>query len=326
MRKVSQEAIAQAVEVIRSEDGIAPRVAIAGDLILDRYVMGTVSRISPEAPVPVFDVVEEYYRPGGAGNVAMNCRDLGANEWLYAAFSGTYTWREIAAIDRRYVSHYLASSSKPPIMKTRYMAGQHQLLRVDRDYGVELCENSRNAFLCNINGISNLTLIISDYNKGTLDGMREDIVRIAKKQNCLVLVDSKSPTWSFYTRSDVFMPNRKEFEAVRGKCRDLQHIADEAEITKDFETIIVTLGSDGMLLCQKGQEPVHIEATARAVFDVCGAGDTAIAALAVLLQLGCGMEAATWGANLAAGIKVEKIGTATVTREEWRKACNETHT
>ena len=268
---------------------MACNVLVVGDVMQDEYWTGTTERISPEAPVPVVLVRHMETRPGGAANVAANVSALGANATLLGEFPGQ------------------------SIRKLRVMSRHQQLIRLDFEQPLIF---DRKALLAQFNAacVDADVVIFSDYGKGTL-------VDVAQMIGCgqKTLVDPKGTDWAKYRGATLLTPNLKEFESVVGQCPDEPTIVERGQkflAEPYFKALLITRGEQGMTLLQRGKPPLHLPAQAREVYDVTGAGDTVIAAMAVGLADGMGFADAARFANKAAGIKVGKLGTATVSRAE----------
>jgi D-beta-D-heptose 7-phosphate kinase/D-beta-D-heptose 1-phosphate adenosyltransferase len=299
-------------------------VLVVGDVMLDRYWHGSTSRISPEAPVPVVHVRQNEERPGGAGNVALNIAALQAGSTVVGltgddeAADSLVRSLEAAGVQCR----FQRLIGTPTITKLRVISRHQQLIRLDFEDGFEdfdtgaLLDNYKAALAgCG-------AVVISDYGKGTLKPLREliDAARAAGKP---VLVDPKSTDFTPYAGASLITPNLNEFEAVVGQCRnEAELVAKGLELIRrhDLGALLITRGEHGMTLLRAGQPELHLPAQAREVFDVTGAGDTVIAVLAAALAAGEGMAEATALANIAAGIVVAKLGTATASVPEIRRA------
>jgi len=299
-------------------------VLVFGDIILDRYISGSVDRVSPEAPVPVLKPSNEEIRLGGAANVALNLSSLGSNTTLIGVTGKDESSTQIIdLLKKNNIKKALSKSKHPTISKLRILASQQQLIRIDNEE--EFSETDWQSSLSNyrkyINLKKNKVLIISDYEKGTLKNIPL-IVREAKKLKKIILVDPKGDDFSKYKSADIITPNFQEFERVVGK------VNSEPEITKkgkdlikslNLNSLLITRGSEGMTLLDKRNGKVVREdfpTEARDVFDVSGAGDTVIASIAAGLAGGFSLSESIRLANLAAGIVVGKSGTATVNQAE----------
>lgn len=300
------------------------RVACIGDLMLDRYVRGRVERISPEAPVPVLRVDDEIIMPGGAGNVARNLVALGAQPRLVALVGEDEAAAELrtllAALPT--VSPELVSEpGRPTAIKTRYLAGGQQILRTDRETVALPPESTRAALMLAagraIDGSG--AAILSDYGKGVLSGdaVAEPIAR-AHAAGIPVVVDPKGRDYGRYQGADVIAPNRSELADAVGAAVGAGEEAAAAKTLIDrfgFSAVLATLGEDGMILAT-ALETIHLPAETHEVFDVSGAGDTVVAVFAAALGAGAVLRDAAALANVAAGLVVAKVGTATATADE----------
>ena len=303
------------------------QVLVVGDLMLDRYWHGATSRISPEAPVPVVNVGQSEDRIGGAGNVALNIASLGAGASLVGvvgeddAAGSLKTRLESAGIH----CDFQVSEAKPTITKLRVISRHQQLLRLDFEelFAVEDCNQlpqKTKALLPNVGA-----LVLSDYAKGALSDP-QSLITLAKQLGVPVLVDPKGTDFERYKGATLLTPNLAEFEAVVGVCPNEQTIVEKgAELLErlDVDALLITRSEQGMTLLRKGLQPLHLPARAREVFDVTGAGDTVISVLATALAAGEGLPEAVAMANIAAGIVVGKLGTATVSMPELRRAISQ---
>jgi D-beta-D-heptose 7-phosphate kinase/D-beta-D-heptose 1-phosphate adenosyltransferase len=308
------------------------KVLIAGDVMLDRYWTGPTQRISPEAPVPVVRIQKNESRPGGAANVALNTAALGARTRLLGVVGKDEPARLLrACLDQDGVAAaFLESADKPTITKLRVMSRNQQLIRLDFEESLSVVGAfNRKAFVQQFRAAleDSLAVILSDYGKGTLADVAELVgaARAAKKP---VLVDPKGSDYRPYRGATLLTPNLGEFEAVVGPCRDEAEIVAKGEklrVELDLAALLVTRSEHGMTLIQPGQPPLHLPTEAREVYDVTGAGDTVIATLGACLAAGHDFAHAARLANIAAGIKVGKLGTATVTVPELERALRHGH-
>lgn len=303
------------------------QVLVVGDLMLDRYWHGATSRISPEAPVPVVKVGQSEDRIGGAGNVALNIASLGAGASLVGivgkdeAAESLMTRLESAGIH----ADFQVSASKPTITKLRVISRHQQLLRLDFEDAFELEDGDQlpekvEQLLGNVGA-----LILSDYAKGALQNP-QGLIALARNAGVPVLVDPKGTNFELYRGATLLTPNLSEFEAVVGVCSNEQALVDKgAELMGhlDIEALLITRSEHGMTLLRKDMPELHLPARAREVFDVTGAGDTVISVLATALAAGEPLPEAVAMANIAAGIVVGKLGTATISMPELRRAISE---
>ncbi len=305
-------------------DFSAARVLVAGDVMLDRYLFGGTSRISPEAPVPVVHVRSNDDRAGGAGNVAVNLAALGAQTCLLGIVGRDAEADLLRAILQRHRidCHFLQTADRPTITKTRVQSRGQQLIRLDRE---EAAAAGAELSLCDLLA-SDLegcnAVVLSDYGKGALADAAV-LIAACRDAGVQVLVDPKGRDFDRYRGASLLTPNQAEFEAVAGACRsdaDMVERARDMLARLELDALVVTRSEKGMLLVAAGDEPVFLSANAREVFDVTGAGDTVIATLAAALASGAALSAAAALANLAAGLVVRKIGVATVTPWELQVA------
>ena len=305
-------------------DFATARVMVAGDLMLDRYWYGHTGRISPEAPVPVVHVGQLEERPGGAANVALNVAALQGQVQLVGLTgddaAATTLTNELA--ERGVACHFHRVRGHPTICKLRVLSRRQQLIRMDFEEPFSACD--RAALLEPFRAALPQTelVILSDYAKGALSEPA-DMIRLAREAGCPVLVDPKGTDFSRYRGADLVTPNLSEFEAVVGSCPDdamLEQRARAMLAELEFGALLITRGEQGMTLIRSDEAMLHLPARAREVYDVTGAGDTVIAVLGAALAAGAELPVATALANVAAGLVVAKLGTATVTTAELRHA------
>jgi rfaE bifunctional protein kinase chain/domain len=300
-----------------------PRLLVVGDVMLDRYWFGEVSRISPEAPVPIVKVGRMEERLGGAANVARNIVAQGAACHLLSVIGADEAGRALerllgeSAID----AGLQVDPGIETTVKLRVIGRQQQLLRIDFEttpsheiLRAKLAEFRLRLPECEV-------VILSDYGKGGLAHI-EEMIRLARAAQKPVLVDPKGDDFSRYAGATVITPNKHELEAVTGRWKSEAELADKAAALREklgLAALLVTRSEEGMsLFLESGAH--HEPARAREVFDVSGAGDTVIATLATELARGASWERAIHLANVAAGIVVGKLGTAVVTLSELRAA------
>ncbi len=308
-------------------------IVVIGDVMLDRYLWGTVRRISPEAPVPVVKKERSSATLGGAANVANNLGALGCAVTLI----GLCGQDERAAVLKQILSkkkirsRLVVDGSRPTITKTRIMAGKQQVLRLDEEDSQEIAEKLlqevRELLAQEIKTCR--AMIISDYGKGlfTSAAIVGEIVDMAHRQNVPVLVDPKGGQWERYQKATCITPNTAELEAVVGMPLDREEDVLVAQARKirqqhDLKWLLVTRSSRGMALVGPDDAVTHIPAQAREVYDVSGAGDTVIATLAAALAAGATFPEAARMANTAAGIVVGKLGTQPILQSELSTAWN----
>ncbi len=294
-------------------------VLVVGDAMLDRYWHGAVDRISPEAPVPVVKVTREEERIGAAANVAYNVVTLGAKASFLGVVGDDEPGRKLEALLREtgIATHLKRDPALRTTVKLRVIGRQQQLLRLDfesePDHEALASQTEAFAQLAPSHG----AILFSDYGKGGLAHIQA-MISAARGAGQPVLVDPKGSDYSRYSGASVITPNRAELQQVVGSWRDPQELAAKAQQLRrqlKLGALLVTLGEDGMTLFDD-QGALHVEAQAREVFDVTGAGDTVIATLAALVAAGMDLRQAMPLANKAGGIVVGKFGTATITYEE----------
>lgn len=324
------------------------RILVIGDLILDQYIRGHVSRISPEAPVPV--VLQDgrsVYTPGGAANVANNLSSLGAGVDLVGRVGFDAEGRLlIKELKKRKINTkgIFVDRKIPTALKTRIIADHQQVVRVDREKVSPAADVSLNQRIWNfikdhINSFD--AIILSDYGKGMIHSqLVADVCSLAIEKKKIITVDPKVEHFSYYAGVTAITPNRREAEnAIRNikithrDGRKLAVSADRLETDEDIdltgsalrkflnlESLLITLGEHGMRLFEKGKRPVHINTRAQEVFDVSGAGDTVISVFTLSLASGATKHEAADLANYAAGIVVGKMGAVAVSRKEFLAA------
>lgn len=299
------------------------RALVVGDLMLDHYIKGNVSRISPEAPVPVVKVHEEENRPGGAANVALNLTSLGVKTnvigWVGNDEAGKTLVNTLKAANIE--CHVEQSPQDTTIVKQRVLSQHQQLMRLDFESTLNVDHQKIAKHFEQLIKSADV-VILSDYNKGVLDHA-EQLIQIAKQHNIPVIVDPKKMSPDIYRNSTMITPNMKEFESWVGPCSNEASIHEKGMQLieqNNLATLLITRSEKGMSLLQRNQAPIHIPAHALEVFDVTGAGDTVIATLAAAVASGKTFEEAARLANTAASIVVGKLGAATVNPHELRRA------
>jgi D-beta-D-heptose 7-phosphate kinase/D-beta-D-heptose 1-phosphate adenosyltransferase len=302
------------------------KVVVAGDLMLDQYWFGPASRISPEAPVPIVRVARSEARAGGAANVAMNLVSLGVNTTCCGIVGDDGTGMDLRGLlEIEGITAALAQSGRhPTITKLRVLSRNQQLIRLDTEQVYSESDASELVKVASAQLAGSDVCILSDYAKGSLARI-EKLIAACRAANIPVLVDPKGTEFSRYAGATVLTPNLAEFEAVAGKATDDSDLIARARSLcgeLQLDALVVTLSERGMLVVSADSDTI-LPARARQVFDVTGAGDTVIAALAAGLGTGMGLEEAAALANLAAGLVVRKIGAASVTPAELNLALHE---
>ena len=304
------------------------KILVVGDIMLDKYIWGDVSRISPEAPVQVVHVQRETYAPGGASNVASNISALNGKAFM-VGIVGNDESKNILLNELKKIGvdtgGILTDSDKPTTQKVRIVGKGQQLLRVDyekKEHVHKDIEESLISFLKKtIREVD--VVVISDYAKGVITPKFCDaLINASKENNKPVIVDPKPKHLDLYSNATLITPNNAE----ASEMADIEDGSDEATIEignkllKYLNTnLLITRGEKGMSLFEKNGKVMHIPAKAREVYSLIGAGDTVVATIALALASGANFEEAAVLANIAAGIKVGKIGTASVSFEEMKK-------
>jgi rfaE bifunctional protein kinase chain/domain len=283
-------------------------VFVFGDLMLDHYVDGVAERISPEAPVPVLRITNDYFTPGGAGNVAKNVHSLGGRMAVFGHVGkdkeGEILDDELFQLGNGCPFSVLAAAPQT-IVKNRIVSGNHQMLRIDREvkyppYPPNISFRAKKA-----------AIVVSDYAKGTIS---QKLMNSLKAHDIPIIVDPKPVNKKLYKGVTLITPNLKEAMEMTG-LTDPEQIG--RKLQKDLESsVLITMGEKGMYLFERGYPPFEISAAAKQVYDVTGAGDTVVAVMALCLAKGIKMRPAAILANRAAGIKVGKFGTEPVSIAE----------
>lgn len=296
------------------------RVAVIGDLMLDRFYFGKASRISPEAPVPVVNVERLEDVPGGAGNVAMNIASLGATCNISGITgrdeAATMLKQRLQAVGVNCLFHQ--SPEVGTIIKSRVVSSHQQLIRLDFEQRFAIDVATQMQGLASEITDDAQVMILSDYNKGTLPDP-QFWISAAREKHIRVLVDPKGNDFNKYRGADLITPNMGEFEAVAGPVESEQDLISKAQTLLkqlDIKAMLITRSEHGMTLIRADQPEFHLPAIAKEVADVTGAGDTVISTLASALAAGAELEYAVTLANVAASIVVSKLGTSTVSGPE----------
>ncbi len=304
------------------------RVLVIGDIMLDRYAWGRVMKISPEAPVPVLKVLSENLLPGGAANVGSNLRSLGASVEICGVIGRDYEGERLLGLLEQIginSKNIILDSQRPTTTKTRLIAGAQQIARMDREETKPISDELKSRLMkvvtksieeCPPHGI-----IISDYAKGVIrEDLSGEIIYLAKNRGIFVAVDPKGRNFAKYSGANVITPNQKEAEEVCGFS-----IEDETTLRRAIEIlmketnadcVLITRGKHGISFCTKGDEVKTIPSDAREVFDVTGAGDTVVSVFTLSYLSSKSWDDSVRIANLAAGIVVGRVGTATVTQSD----------
>ena len=303
-----------------------PRIMVIGDLILDEYIWGSVSRISPEAPVPILETKSENLTLGGAANVANNLIAIGCEVHLVGAIGNDEKGDKLLSlIEEKKISSkgIFRFVYRPTTSKIRVIGHNQQILRIDKEDNRPITEETENKIIKFINKtLPDMDIVIcSDYRKGILtEKVFSATIHRANNSKKRVLVDPKSSNFELYRGATIITPNQFEVEkAVPIKIQDKIDLDRAAEYLLNLthaEVILITRGKDGMTLYPNKEKPIDIPTQAKEVFDVTGAGDTVVSILAMALAIGFNYQDSAWLSNMAASIVVGKIGTAVVTLPE----------
>jgi len=309
------------------------RVLVIGDVMLDQFIWGSVARISPEAPVPVLDFQRESLMPGGAANVARNLAALNVPAELFGSVGQDDAARQLRSLLKAQgvgCDGLVASSGRATTLKTRVVAHQQQLVRIDRETRNELNADLQRRLIglvkSQLYGAD--AVVVCDYGKGVVtQALLDELKALCRAHGKWLSLDPKPVHHLNLENLSLITPNRKETFELANLPDDTRHanpLADQnlmlaaGRLLTGFRSavLLITLGELGMLLCQRGQEPVYIPTVAQEVFDVSGAGDTVIAAFTLAIVAGASPLEAAVISNHAAGIVVGKVGTATASPVE----------
>ncbi|MDT8322891.1 MAG: D-glycero-beta-D-manno-heptose-7-phosphate kinase [Bacteroidota bacterium] len=301
-------------------------VAVVGDVMLDRYIWGRVSRISPEAPVPVVDVNSESNHLGGASNVALNIKSLGAVPVLFGVVGRDTNANELKGIfaQENIITDFLVEDSdRPTTVKTRIIAGSQHVVRIDYEDRQQISEDTTRRLIDRLeNHIGSIhNIILQDYNKGVIGpSLIRQVIELANSHDIPVLVDPKFNNFFEYKGVTVFKPNRNETEdALKRRLSDEQSFTEAARMLRErlgCRHVLLTLGELGMLLLDDDGSVTRVPTRARKVADVSGAGDTVIATLAVAMASGATLVESSHIANFAGGLVCEEVGIVPVDRDK----------
>jgi rfaE bifunctional protein kinase chain/domain len=301
------------------------RIAIVGDLMLDRYLWGTVARISPEAPVPVVEIESESARLGGAANVANNIKSLGAEPVLIGVIGDDNSGKVLRGMFQEYdftQIGIIVDSSRPTTTKTRVIAHSQHVVRIDREIKVDISSMIQEQILDIVR--RNITafdgIIIQDYNKGVVvKSLIKQIIQLANEHKTIITIDPKFNNFFEYQNVTVFKPNRKETEEVLGmKLRDdaeVESAIRSLQARLQCQNVLLTRGEKGITLLEADGSIGHVQTKARKVADVSGAGDTVISTLTVALASTASVREAAALANFAAGIVCGEVGAVPIDKE-----------
>lgn len=303
-------------------------VLVIGDIMVDHFIWGKVSRISPEAPVPVVDVQKDSIMLGGCANVLNSIYAMGGKVYVTGVIGADSIGNKfLAELHQRQIATngIIIDKKRPTTLKTRVVAHGQQVVRFDQESKKPINKESVGKILEYVESMRKKigAIVVSDYNKGVISrGLVEGIKKIVKDLGIFICLDPKQSDFSIYEGAHVITPNHHEAQRAAGmeitNGDDLERLSEIILKKHDFQAMLITRGEEGMSLFEKGREIVHtyFPAQAKEVYDVTGAGDTVIGVLALALAAHAKIKEATCLANLAAGIVVGKIGTSTVSQEE----------
>ena len=311
------------------------RVLVVGDIMMDRFVWGNVERISPEAPVPVVEVIKETEHPGGCGNVAKNIVSLGGKSVIVTVVGDDIIGKRLKQIMESSgtdVSGIFQDFGRRTIVKTRIIAHNQQMVRIDRESKSQISGSVLEKIESFIKKTAKTVdaILISDYGKGMITkNLLKICINLAHKYNIPISVDPKIEHFMDYKKVTVITPNTNEASLgmrlhKKPQTEEEVYALGKKIITKlKSEAVVITRGEKGMSLFQKNKKVYNIPTRAKEVYDVTGAGDTVIATLTLALASGASMATGCEIANYAAGVVVGKVGTATATSKELKDIIKE---
>lgn len=303
-------------------------VLVVGDVMVDHFIWGKVSRISPEAPVPVVDVQKDSILLGGCANVLNSIYTMGGKVYVAGVIGADNIGKRLLTELRERkieTNGIVAEKGRPTTLKTRIVAHGQQMVRFDKESRKPIPQASTNKILEYVKSLREKigAIVVSDYSKGVISKeLIEGIKKIVKDSKIFICLDPKQSNFSIYEGAHVITPNHHEAQRAAGmeitNANDLQRLSETLLKKYDFQAMLITRGEEGMNLFEKGRKIVHtyFPVQAKEVYDVTGAGDTVIGVLALSLAAKASMKEATCLANQAAGIVVGKVGTAAVSQEE----------
>ncbi len=311
------------------------RIAVVGDLMVDRYFWGAVNRISPEAPVPVVEVESQSTRLGGAANVANNVSSLGGIPIMIGVIGnddGGHLLKKLVEEFRFPTSGLVVDTARPTTIKTRVIAHHQHVVRIDHEVKEDISESIQGQILEVLKSeLSTLdAIILEDYNKGVIvRDLIKEIVALARSKEVIVTVDPKFNNFFEYKQVTVFKPNRKESEEALGRRLNTRAAVEQAgrDILRNLnaENILLTLGEEGVSLFERSGSVTHVSTHAKKVADVSGAGDTVISTLTMCLAAGAGIKEASSLANIAGGVVCGEVGIVPIGKQSLLNAIAEQH-
>lgn len=308
----------RAKEIIKKFKGI--KVLVIGDVMLDKYVVGKVSRISPEAPVPVLEIQKEELKGGGASNVFLNLKALGSEVSLLSVIGNDLEGEELKKILGRKGVFLIHDSSRPTTVKTRVIAHNQQVVRMDRESTKKISDAIVKEMLKLVNLENFDGILISDYNKGVItESLIKEILK-SKTSKLKIFIDPKVENISLYKNITLISPNHGEAERITGiKMRKNEDFIQGAKRIKEMlncQYVVITRGEQGMTFIGEKDDQGHLPTKAREVYDVTGAGDTVISILTLSILSGAKMKEGCELANYGASVAVSRLGTTAVSFHE----------
>ncbi len=310
-------------------------ICIIGDVMLDQYLLGEVTRISPEAPVQVFETRESEPKLGGAANVSLNIKSLGADPFLIGVVgndSNAEILKKVMIQNNQTIDGLITEESRPTTCKTRVIADSHHLIRIDSESKKDISKETQKRIfdLLNKNAEKIEVIILQDYNKGVLTkDVIKEVIDFSRTNSIKVLVDPKFDNFFEYKDVFLFKPNKKEIEEAFGKKAkaliEIQNIGKELLNKINCKYLVCTLGENGIMMFENNDREILISTfntRARNVADVSGAGDTVISTIAVAISGGASVKDAVTISNFAAGIVVEEVGIVPIEKESLIKQIN----
>jgi D-beta-D-heptose 7-phosphate kinase/D-beta-D-heptose 1-phosphate adenosyltransferase len=295
-------------------------ILVVGDIMLDKYSHGTVSRVSPEAPVPIVDIKKTIYKPGGASNVAQNLSALGMNVTLLGITGDDSELKELIKILRHTNIKFdpVKDLSIRTTLKSRIIGNDQQLMRLDHeDKNKSTMQNELYKRVIKYAKKSDI-IIISDYDKGSVKLIAPEIISFANKNNIKVIIDPKGTDYSIYENAYIVKPNELEFSMIMGKINNKKDMmAKGKKLKKDLQldALLLTLGKNGMVLFSK-DSVLTFPTSQKDVYDVTGAGDTVISVLAAALASNKTLKKSCELANIAAGLSIQHLGTVSISKSD----------
>lgn len=306
--------------------GTSKNIAVVGDLMVDEYLWGDVKRISPEAPVPIVEINDEQFRPGGSANVAYNLVHLGQKVHAFGVIGTDDNGKKLLDLLKKSniaIQGIVITDDRPTTIKTRIIGGTQHIARVDKEKTRDIPESVEKILMEKLKSkINELdAIVLEDYNKGVLtERIIKEIIHLARENNVIVTVDPKFDNFFKYKNVHLFKPNKKETEqALQISLQSRENVIEAGQrlLTQlKADSVLITLGSDGMALFQKEKNPLFLPSIAREVADVSGAGDTVIATITALLAAGASYVEAMYVSNIAASIVVGQVGVVPINRDQ----------